>query len=296
MSKDSLCDYGKVLEVDQVFDRELAAARLLAHMAWPDDAEKRLSMEAAFAATLAVGYADLIREDERSVKKDLAQSSYRDQLPPEALTNPARWFQQAAQDIYIGPLGGLTALSDAPSRSMIEREITAKLFDISSTGDIILIMACLDAHHNAKVRGGASVKKAIHVLCALSDDEQNAALKTRGYRTVNETSLKTAWRKQKSVAHLCGAYVATEELFRAGPNEPPAFYREDVFWIFGAVAKRLEEFATLFHPHGQEMPLIPASEMHLLPDDVFNSGEVSFRPLDDEVIAALETYKAPAAY
>ncbi len=179
---------------------------------------------------------------------------------------------------------------------MIEREVTDKVFDICSAGDIILIMACIDAHHGAVVRGGASVKKAIHVLCTLSDEEQNAALKARGYPAVNETSLKTAWKQHKSVAHLCGTYVTTEEEFRAAPNEPPAFYREDVFWIFGAAAKRLEEFATSFHPQGQELPLIPASEMHLLLDDVFNSAEVSFRPLGEEMLAALETYRAPTVY
>ncbi len=290
-----------ILDPSDYFERKLVAVRLLAYMVWPDDEDRRVAAEATFAANLAIAGARLIRENEPTIRRHAAKHKRR--VAPDIRKlfqrllddiDPSDWFQQHILKTYVEPLGGLGAITDSPSTDEIEREIGARLFDIYSTGNIILVIASMDTHHRREIRGGASVNKAVHVLCEVANLGLNDALKSIRCPTINQTSLKAAWRTFKPSAHLCGAYVFTEGEFGRGVHHLPAFYEEKTFWIFGSIAKRLEQFATSFVPkHGRNEPLIAASDMHLLPDDVFDSENVSFTPLPAEFQAALETYRAP---
>ena len=290
-----------ILDASDIFEQKLVAARLLAYMVWPDDEDRRVAAEATFAANFAIEGERFIRENEPTLQRHVAK--YQLQVAPEIRKlfsvllhniDLSNWFHQDILESYIDPLGGLKTLTDSPSTNELEREIAARLFDIYSAGQIILVIASMDTHHRGKIRGGASVNKAVHILCGLANSGLNDELKSIGRRTINQTSLRKGWLRFRPSAHLCGAYVFTEAEFGKGPEHPPAFYEEETFWMFGSIAKRLEQFATSFVPeHGRKEPLIANSDMHLLPDDVFDPENYSFTPLPPEFLRALENYRAP---
>jgi hypothetical protein len=197
-------------------------------------------------------------------------------------------------------------LTHSPSAEELKGEWTRRWWSVVYTGKIIALIGSIDQHHG---EFGASVNKAIHILCETEGNDKQHMLVSQqsGFPGVYESSLKKAWAKFRPVAHLCAAYVTTETHYYEQQlsrdfweywKEAPAFYHDEVFEAFCILAKSAERFATSFFPRGQRQPLISKEEIFALPDEIFEPGITlpAPRALTDEEFAALKTYRAPKRF
>jgi hypothetical protein len=293
------------IKVTERFSRHLAAVRLMSYMVYPDDAELRGGAELTFRTILADWYATALaklspKAQARLIRKvgpklgiDL----------PRALADPAGWLSQRIFDDFLRPAGGIHGamlqLIKSPSAGELNCEWSRRWWSVVYTGKILALIGSILQHHREV---GASVNKAIHILC-----QTEGGAPVRGFPGVYESSLKKAWAKFRPVAHLCTAYVTTETHYYKEQisqdfweywKKPPAFYDDQTFLVFCCVAKAAEQLATSFFPRGQRQPLIPKEEIFALPDEIFTPGTSlpSFRALTDEEAAALKTYRAPKQF
>ena len=290
------------IDVSERIPRHLAAIRLMSYMVYPDDAKRRGAAEITLRTILADWYSGgFARQDQE------AQARVIRQIGPKlgadlrrAIADPAGWMTSRIFDEFLRPAGGTcdgaVALTSSPSAEQLSREWTERWWSIVYTGKILALIGSIDQHHR---EAGASVNKAIHILCETEGNEH-----IRGFPGVYESSLKKAWAKFRPVAHLCGAYVTTEAHYYEEQlsrdfweywEQAPAFYDDGVFQVFCLLAKSAESFATSFFPRGQRRPLIPKEEIFALPEEIFEPGLPlpPFRALTDEEVAALKTYRAP---
>lgn len=282
-------------------ERQVTAARLLAYMFWPHDPEWRIGMEATFAAELAELYGRFIKKNEGKLKRQICRSKIVREMLPIIAPDLSLWYRRDLFDRFIEPLSGLHALTSAPSLNDLEMEMTRRLFDVVSTGYILLLIASIDKNHRDETRGGASVRKAIHILCEVTDQKKvNLALKAQGYPGVNETSLNGAWRKFKSVAHLCAAYGLVEDMFGGKLSEPPVIYHDqEAFELFLADACVLQNFLTEFVPKGRTDPLVQEDKIFRIDTEVvvkaleIEKYTLFLEELTDAELSALESYAAP---
>ncbi len=296
-----------VIEID-VSDRvarHLAAVRLMSYMVFPDDAKLRAAAEITFRTILADWYSSRFAEQGRGAQEKFVREldTKLGEEAPQALANPAVWVRYRVFGVFLRPVGGTLnaalALTSSPSAEELSREWTRRWWSIVYTGKLLALIGSIDQHHREV---GASVNKAIHILCQTEGGEHMP-----GFAGVYESSLKKAWAKFRPVAHLCAAYVTTETHcyeeqissdFSEYWKEPPAFYDDGVFQTFGLLAKSAERFATSFFPRAQRQPLIPREEIFSLPDETFKPGTrfPCFRALTEEENAALKTYRAPKQF
>ncbi len=208
------------------------------------------------------------------------------------------------------PAGGThnaaLALTRSPSADDLSIEWTRRWWSIVYTGKIIALIGSIVQHHR---EFGASVNKAIHILCETEGNykQRMSAYQQSGFSGVYESSLKKAWASFRPVAHLWAAYVTTETHYyeqqlavifgNIGRSRPP-FIRTEVFEVFCLLANSVESFATSFLPRGQRQPLIPKEEIFALPDEIFEPGITlpSFRALTEEEVVALKTFRAPKSF
>lgn len=293
------------IDVSERIPRHLAAVRLMSYMVFPDDAKFRAAAEITFRTILADWYSGTFAEQDKKAQarviRQIGSKLGADLL--RVLADPAGWMRSRIFNDFLSPaggmLGGALQLTSSPSAAELEREWTHRWWPIVYTGKLIALIGSIHQHHREV---GASVNKAIHILCETEGNEH-----IPGFPGVYESSLKKAWAKFKAVAHLCAAYITTEtryydeELSRDFCEywkHPPAFYDDETFKTFCLVAKSTESFATSFFPRGQRQPLISREEIFALPEDIFESG-ISLPPLralTDEESAALKTYRAPKQF
>lgn len=299
------------IEISERIQRHLAAVRVMSFMVFPDDTEQRAASEITFRTILADWYAGTFAKLERKVQKQVVRriSSKLGELP-RALASPAAWLRNRIFDDFLKPAGGThsgaLALTGSPSAEELKSEWTRRWWPIIYTGKLIALIGSIDQHQSEV---GASVNKAIHILCQTegNDKQRMLAFKQSGFPGVYESSLKKAWTRFRPVAHLCAAYVTTETHYYERQlsrdfweywKEPPAFYQDEVFEVFCLLAKSVERFATSFLPRGQRQPLISKDEIFALPDEIFEPGITlpSFRALTEEELIALKTYRAPKSF
>jgi hypothetical protein len=290
------------LEVSERIDRHLAAVRLMSYMVFPDDAKLRAADEITLRVILADWYSRTFAEQDRRAQARVVRQigSRLGADLPRALADPAGWMRKRIFEKFLKPAGGIfdgaVALTNSPSVEKLGRQWTERWWSIVYTGKLLALIGSIHQHHP---QVGASVNKAIHILCKTED-----ATGIPGFPLVCESNLKKAWSKFKPVAHLCGAYVTTETHYYEEQlsrdfweywKESPAFYQDKMFGAFCVLAKSGERFATSFFPRGQREPLIPKDEIFALPDEIFEPrlSLPSFRALTDEEVAALKTYRAP---
>jgi hypothetical protein len=158
------------------------------------------------------------------------------------------------------PAGGThnaaLALTRSPSAEDLSIEWTRRWWTIVYTGKIIALIGSIDQHHR---EFGASVNKAIHILCETegNDKQRMSAYQQSGFSGVYESSLKKAWARFRPVAHLCSAYVTTET----------HYYEQQLardFWEYWKEAPAL--FTTKYSDHsaslrsprrGSQLPSFP---------------------------------------
>jgi len=280
----------------------------MSYMVFPDDAKQRAASEITFRTILADWYSGAFARLEKKVQKRVVRriGSKPGEELPRALANPVTWLRNKIFDDFLRPAGGThngaLALAHSPSAEELRGEWTRRWWSIVYTGKLIALIGSIDQHHREV---GASVNKAIHILCETegNDKQRMLAFQQSGFPGVYESSLKKAWARFKPVAHLCGAYVTTETYYYEQQlsrdfweywKEPPTLYHDEVFSAFCLLAKSAERFATSFFPRGQRQPLISKEEIFALPDEIFEPGIKlpSFRALTEEEFAALKTYSA----
>jgi hypothetical protein len=292
--------------------RHLAAVRLMSYMVFPDDEKLRTAAEITFRTKLGDWYSETFENEKASLQRRFLRAMgpvLGDELP-EALANPSAWMRNRFFNDFLEPAGGIirgaVALTESPSAEDVQREWTGRWWSTVYTGKLIALIGSIHQHHEEV---GASVNKAIHILCATegNDKQRMSDFRRFGFPGVYESSLKKAWVKFRPVAHLCGAYVTTETHYYAGQlsrhfgeywKQPPAFYDDRVFQQFCLLAKWVEMFASSFFPRGQRQPLIPKDEIFALPDEIFGPELPlqRFRALTDQEFAALKTYRAPKQF
>ena len=300
------------IEVSERIQRHLAAVRVMSYMVFPDDLEKRATSEITFRTILADWYSGAFAKLETKVQKQFVRRIHRkvgEELP-RALANPPVWLRNRIFDDFLKPAGGThnaaLVLTHSPSAEELKGEWTRRWWSVVYTGKIIALIGSIDQHHR---EFGASVNKAIHILCETEGNHKPnmPASQQSGFPGVYESSLKKAWSRFKPVAHLCAAYITTETHYYEQQlsrdfweywKQPPAFYHDEVFEGFCLVAKSAERFATSFFPRGQRLPLILKEEIFALPDEIFEPGITlpASRALTEEEFAALKTYRAPKRF
>jgi hypothetical protein len=300
------------IDISERIQRHLAAVRLMSYMVFPDDPGLRAASDNTFRTKLADWYSQTFtKQKEHAQKQFLLQIGPKlgDELP-RALADPSKWMRNWLFNDFLKPLGGAigaaVALTESPSAEELERELTGRWWSIVYTGKLIALIGSIDQHHH---KVGASVNKAIHILCETegNDKQRMSAFRRCGFPTVYESSLKKAWARFKPVAHLCAAYITTETYYYEEQlsrdfweywKHAPAFYQDEVFKKFCLLAKSVERFATSFFPRSQRPPLIPKEEIFALPDEIFDPGISlpAFRALTEEEGAALKTYRAPKQF
>lgn len=276
---------------------------LVAWMAWPDKPEMRRNFLATFAAHAIETFKTIASQDREDLAreiredwKDLSETEKGDAL--EIVQSGYQEFMQVKTHYFIDNLlprfGGLRTLVQSPAYSCIWKEFEKALFGVYVAGFTLTFITSMDTHHKGKIRGGASVKKALYLISILN--------KGTGL-PVSEKRLKAEWVARKRVAHLCAAFTAKNDL--TADNAQDTAELEDLkIWNFDsraflAMMFTFQDFATTFVPQGRKEPLISLDEIFRLPEEWRpDPKEISFSidPLTSEQIGIVKSYRAPSAY
>jgi hypothetical protein len=238
-------------------DRLDLARELIGIMFHPLDPEQRRQRQAAFAVTL-LGMRDAGDE-------------------PEALRLAKRWFRK----------GGGFKTDDQAERyhKQQDRALNVLLSRIFPVGTILHFIWAMDLHHSQELVGGASVNKAIAIIRASPSP----------YEGVSERTLRTAWERHKSAAHICAAFALIFN--ESGPTltEKDEALKtaaaEKLHTTLGLVAA-YQRFVTTFVPHGSKRGLLDPAWAWMLcgveADDAFIPAELS-----PDILAVAKAYRAP---
>jgi hypothetical protein len=140
------------------------------------------------------------------------------------------------------------------------------------------------AHHQGMLSGGASLNKALAILHS----------PLSGHR-LSETSLRTAWSRYKSVAHLCAGFaLAFREAECEGSELDERIKSADheELPVTLSLMKAYQRFAIGFTPHGQNQPLLDPKEIWLLRGIEAHKSFVP-PPLLPELLDVAKAYRVP---
>ena len=185
------------IEVSERIQRHLAAVRVMSFMVFPDDPEKRATSEITFRTILADWYAGAFAKLETKVQKQFVRRIRRKvgEEFPRALANPTSWMRNRIFDDFLRQTGGTSgsalALTRSASAEELRGEWTRRWWSVVYTGKIIALIGSIDQHHH---EFGASVNKAIHILCETEGNDKPHMLASQqsGFHGVYESSLKKA--------------------------------------------------------------------------------------------------------
>jgi hypothetical protein len=140
----------------------------------------------------------------------------------------------------------------------------------------------------AKIRGGASVNKAIHIM------ESSRAGKDSHLKNIsfNSKSLRQDWAEYKNVAHLWVPYffyIAHYRFREYSPHFMPGLSN------FLSIAEAFREFGENHFPRGRKEPTLNPAETWYPAKDFPLLCEVKLDPppLSQEELNALQDYRAP---
>jgi hypothetical protein len=196
---------------------------------------------------------------------------------PEVVAQVEGWWKAA---------GGFKTDAEADPYSKQQNDVLCQIPKILTVGKALDWVWAMDVHHRDMLPGGGSLHKAFAIL-------QDPVC---GFPR-SESSLWSAWKRYKPVAHLCAAFMfAFEDARRNGtPDEfdecMKYAYDEAIEETLSLVAA-YQRFGTGFMPHGQRKPLIDPEETWLLRGIEAHDSFVP-PPLPPELLAVAEAYKAP---
>jgi hypothetical protein len=221
--------------------------RLLAHMAWPNDASRRdLWMAAQIGMQL---------EPEKPTEGEGAPDDNADAAPYLPAQN-ASWE-------YFRLVGGHAPLAQFASMALHD-EIGKIQLRWARIADIVHLHYDMATGNHMKSRGGASVGKVIELIT------NNSCVKGRSAATLWAT-----WTEFKDVAHLVTAAIllladAKVRGGREGWGQPSRLSAYRVVMLVPeavlAVGKSLQQYGLDVEVHGREDPLLDPETVWRIPD------------------------------
>jgi hypothetical protein len=196
---------------------------------------------------------------------------------PEVVAQVKDWWRTA---------GGFKTDAEADPYSTQQYDALRQVPKILTVGTALHWVWAMHAHHRDMLPGGASLNKAFAIL-------QDPAC---GFPT-SESSLRSAWRRYKLVAHLCAAFghAFEEALSEGAPDElherMKCAYHEGLEETLSC-ATTYQRFGAGFTPQGQRRPLLDPEEIWLLRGIEPHKSFVPL-PLPPKVLAVAEAYEAP---
>lgn len=197
------------------------------------------------------------------------------------------WKNETAENRkqWLDRHGGLSALATNGGMRAIKTHVESTLEAVFWTGRLGTLIYNLDGAHKDSIRGGASLNKAVGLIA-----------KTGGPK---EDTLKAAWRKYSSVAHIISAldYWRFSQKLEDSFDEPGDLFAPARYMTASTlfVARFYQEFFTNFVPrHGRKLPLIDPSEIWSLPDQIaFHPSLIRPLRINDDDLAVVQSYRAP---
>lgn len=266
---------GQVEKSDKLFQ---SGWRLFAYLNWPNDD----SMRKRYLATLG---AQAIANAE-----NLAPDIDLPSVTPEILEQARRDIIAQTTAIHFTPHGGYQSVALAPGLVQLVRATETVASRWVVAGKTLTIIRQIAKHH-PKVRGGASVAKAIDLQVRFTPG---------GVGIRDRTRLYEAWEEFKSVAHVSAAMIRAAILAKAAAqsdrDELLASY--PFFQGLGitlAVALDYENFGTKFRSHGQARPILVPDRIWSVPTGLSlpPAGSITPGPLPPEHLDWLKRRIAP---
>lgn len=153
-----------------------------------------------------------------------------------------------------------------------------------TVGIALDLVWAMDVHHQAALRGGASLNKAFAII-----------LNPVSRFQISEASLRSAWSHYRPVAHMCAVFsLAFQQASLEGSDgldeRMKVAFHEELDVTLSLMAA-YQCFATGFIPHGQDQPLLDPREIWVLRGIEADSSFVP-SPLPPEVLSVAEAYRA----
>ncbi len=265
-------DLGPVDELDLIkptpsFALAIAAHRLTAYLAWPNDENRRRQYLATLGATTLHGF------------ESLRASRTADILPQPVREAKNRVFSE----VFLRH-GGYGTVSEAPGMGRLKKLMGEAAPRWYVAGTVLCLIMTIHKHHS-EIRRGGSVNKAVYLI------EQHS----EGLVRKNRKDLLASWAVSKPVAHLCAAIVhLSERAFHTNGNISVRHLFGEGIGDLLAAAREFQDFATTYRAHGQKGPLLEPSEIFTVaPSLTLPTVMIDLTPLPPQQLAALGKYRAP---
>jgi hypothetical protein len=234
------------------------ARELIGVMFHPDSKEARCQRQSAFGVTL-LGMSDAGDE-------------------PDARQQAKTWFKKA---------GGFKTDAQA-ERYHVQQDLALDelLFRVFPTGLILHLIWAMDVHHGDELALGASVNKAIAIV---------RGSPCSPFEGVSERTLRNAWSRYKSVAHICAVFALifySSGVDLAEKEEALKTAVVEELHATLALVAAYQRFGTSFTPHACLRPLLDPSQVWLLRGIEANENLVPSE-LSPDVLAIAKAYRAP---
>ncbi len=248
-------------------DLTLAAHRMAAYLAWPNDENRRRQYLATLGATTLHGF------------ESLRASRTADILPQPVREAENRVFSE----VFLRH-GGYGTVSEAPGMGRLKKLMGEDTRHWYVAGTVLCLIMTIHKHHS-EIRRGGSVNKAVYLI------EQHSEGRVRR----NRKDLLASWAGSKPVAHLCAAIVhLRERAFHTNGNYSMRHLFGEGIGELLAAARHFQDFATTYTAHGQKGPLLKPSEIFMVPALLrLPRLVIDLTPLPPKQLVTLTNYRAP---
>lgn len=238
----------------------------LAHMVWPNDAEKR------------VGYVELYNDASIAfLAAAQRESRFRDNFADGHYDIWTKAVRNAFADEVCNPEIRSESIAQGFGIKALDEEMQSRLAHMHTAAFVVVALVTMIQHHKSdpRLRGGPGIKKAQELIA----DVQKLAL----------TTVESAWLEYKTVSHfLCAALVL-------GECKIVRFYERiiqpDKELIEASQFYRL--ILTTFIPKRRAVPLVDPEDLWLPPLEwECNGTELIGSPLPDDLLNGLANRKA----
>jgi hypothetical protein len=281
-------------------------ARILAYVFWPENEERRRTYIAEIFSRAIAALQEINAEKIAAGTLAQLQEMTAEQLDTEGLSMEA---VQVAEQMALDGDGELACLWKEVfdlTRSEMFGAIMADFYELGGgfgalpptlqglgpgmqeprleevqTAAAILDIVRRIAEHHAEVYGPGSVNKAVFII------EETGA----NYGLLHgRTSILTSWRKYKNVAHLACALNDWAHRFQFDDDS----HNITQIAVLLAVARDYQRFATTYFSGWQKKgPLLDPADIWAVPDDLLLPTAPAQAPLPEDMLNALDRYRAP---
>jgi hypothetical protein len=240
-------------------------------------------MRNQFVASVMAANLDELQLAEEALPDSAAATGWVETI--DAVEDREEWANTSGfVERWFHGVGGFRSVARAPGLEKLEAVVAGRETGWLSAGLILALIRRMAEHH-PKLPGGASVKKAVHII-----ETVKIPMVIR-----NSRDLRKAWAKYKPVAHFCAALfdrvvrLAVSSKDDASSDGP----LDDVMSFLGEAEAYLN-FGTSYAALRSEETLLDPTEVWFIPEDaaIVSTALVS-APLSGELLAAAQSYRAP---